>query len=76
MDEPVSKTISQKYKNSANWHLQTSADVFDHKWTPLTKHVVQPKFQEIERNPRSRSAKLRIATKNIVEMKKTVNILV
>lgn len=30
-------------------------------WQPLTKHVVTPRFEEIEDNPRCRSAKLRAA---------------
>lgn len=32
-------------------------------WEPLNKHVLTPKFEEIELNPRSRSAKLRAAVK-------------
>lgn len=33
-------------------------------WTPLNKKVIVPSREEIERNARARSAKLRIATKN------------
>jgi 16S rRNA C1402 N4-methylase RsmH len=65
MDEPVSRSISQKYKNAASWHFPLDVDsIFDHKWTPMTKHVVAPSFKDVENNPRCRSAKLRIATKN------------
>lgn len=65
MNEPVSRSISQKYKNAASWHTPMDLDsVFDNKWFQLTKHVVQPTFAEVERNPRCRSAKLRCAIKN------------
>lgn len=67
MDEPVSKTISQKYKNAASWHTPMDIDsVYDHKWHVVTKHVVQPSFADMEENPRCRSAKLRCAIKNDV----------
>lgn len=33
------------------------------KWEQLNKHVITPKFEEIEENPRCRSAKLRAAVK-------------
>jgi len=66
MDEPISRTISQKYKNAASWHTPMDVEnVFDHKWVPTTKHVVAPTFEEVEMNPRCRSAKLRCAKKNI-----------
>jgi len=64
MDEPVSKTLSQKYKNAASWHEPMDVNsIFDHKWNPMTKHVVAPPFKDVEKNPRCRSAKLRCATK-------------
>lgn len=44
-----------------------AVDAVDHvvktNWLPLSKHVLTPKFEEIELNPRSRSAKLRAAAK-------------
>ncbi len=33
-------------------------------WTPINRKVILPTKQEIEQNPRSRSAKLRVAIKN------------
>lgn len=38
-------------------------EVMEKKWKMLHKHVIVPKIEEIERNPRSRSAKLRAAVK-------------
>lgn len=38
-------------------------DVMDANWMPLHKHVIVPKYEEVENNPRSRSAKLRAAIK-------------
>lgn len=65
MDEPISKSMSQKYRNALNWHSANEVDkIFDKKWTSVNKHVVVPTFAEIEENPRSRSAKLRCAIKN------------
>jgi len=65
MDEPVSRTISQKYRNAASWHTPMDIEsIFDRKWNVLTKHVVAPSFNDTLINPRCRSAKLRCATKN------------
>ena len=36
----------------------------DNRWTPLTKKPLRPTDQEVSNNPRSRSAKLRIAERN------------
>ena len=33
-------------------------------WTPLGKKIILPTDEEVERSPRARSAKLRIAVKN------------
>lgn len=38
-------------------------DVLEKNWHSLTKHVVVPKYDEVEANPRSRSAKLRAAVR-------------
>ena len=35
-----------------------------HLWTPVSRKVLLPSEKEVEVNPRARSAKLRIATKN------------
>lgn len=65
MDEPISKTMSQKYRNAMTWHSpEDVAEIFDKKWTPLNKHVLVPSFEEVKENPRSRSAKLRCAIRN------------
>ncbi|CAH0550860.1 unnamed protein product [Brassicogethes aeneus] len=37
--------------------------VMDSNWKSLHKHVIVPKYEEVEINPRSRSAKLRVAVK-------------
>lgn len=66
MDEPVSKTLSQKYRNAAKWHTKDEIEeIFSKKWNVITKHVHVPSLVEVEQNPRSRSAKLRCAHKNI-----------
>lgn len=65
MDEPVSHSIHQKYSNAAAWHTQEALDsIFSKRWTAIYKHVLRPSNEEIEFNPRSRSAKLRAAVKN------------
>lgn len=65
MDEPVSRSMSQKYRNALNWHTADQIqEIFDRKWSVVNKHVLIPTFDEVEQNPRSRSAKLRCATKN------------
>ena len=65
MNEPVAQTISQKYLNSLNTPSKEDVEnVFNKKWSVVTKHVVSPTFYEVKMNPRSRSAKLRCATKN------------
>ncbi|CAL8111508.1 unnamed protein product [Orchesella dallaii] len=70
MDEPVSRTISQKYRNAASWHEPMDIDsIFDRKWNVVTKHVVAPSFNDTLINPRCRSAKLRCATKNVEVVK-------
>lgn len=38
-------------------------EILDPKWKMLHKHVIVPRFEEVEENPRSRSAKLRAAIK-------------
>jgi receptor-type tyrosine-protein phosphatase gamma len=45
--------------------LETMKQMQRMKWTPLTKHVVIPTEEEVSLNPRSRSAKLRAALKNV-----------
>lgn len=51
-----------KYSSMAsNVSFDFSVDEITSSWKSLTKHVLIPKFEEIEENPRSRSAKLRAA---------------
>jgi 16S rRNA C1402 N4-methylase RsmH len=70
MDEPVSKTLSQKYRNAGKWHTKDEMEeIFSKKWNMETKHVHAPSSTEVEQNPRSRSAKLRCAYKNVVIQK-------
>lgn len=38
-------------------------DLLDPEWKLLHKHVIVPKYEEVENNPRSRSAKFRAAVK-------------
>jgi len=65
MDEPISRSMSQKYRNALEWHtLDSINSIFDKKWSVLNKHVCVPTVEEVEENPRSRSAKLRCAIKN------------
>lgn len=64
IDEPVSQTIRQKYKNASIFHSLQDVDKLMHKkWNPLYKHVITPSDAEVTLNPRSRSAKLRAAEK-------------
>ncbi|GBO41922.1 putative methyltransferase-like protein 15, partial [Araneus ventricosus] len=64
MDEPVSHTLRQKYKNAFAYHsLEDVNEVTAKRWHPLHKNVITPTSDEIESNPRSRSAKLRVAEK-------------
>lgn len=53
-----------KYSNHSIYYEKDEVDdVLESCWESLHKHVLTPKLQEIERNPRSRSAKLRAAVR-------------
>ncbi|GFS42639.1 12S rRNA N4-methylcytidine methyltransferase [Nephila pilipes] len=66
MDEPVSQSIRQKFKNASKYHsLQEVSNIYSKKWNPLHKNVITPSAEEVDSNPRSRSAKLRVAEKNV-----------
>jgi 16S rRNA C1402 N4-methylase RsmH len=41
--------------------------LFQNLWTPLSRKIILPTDEEIEKNPRARSAKLRVAIKNQVQ---------
>ncbi|XP_029851189.2 12S rRNA N4-methylcytidine methyltransferase [Ixodes scapularis] len=63
LDEPVSGSIAQKYRNAATWHGREEMEVARRRvWEPIGT-LGLPSVQEVERNPRSRSAKLRVAAK-------------
>lgn len=63
-DEPIVKCLSQHHRIRTNVletkEMLEKLDVSD-KWKPLFKHVIKPSDAEIAANPRSRSAKLRVA---------------
>lgn len=64
IDEPISHSLSQKYRNAALWHSrETMNEVLAKKWIPLYEKVITPSPEEVELNPRSRSAKMRFAAK-------------
>ncbi|RWS30184.1 putative methyltransferase-like protein 15 [Leptotrombidium deliense] len=62
IDDPISQSISQKITNRFNSPTLEEVNEFvSRKWLPINKHVITPEEEEILANPRSRSAKLRIA---------------
>jgi len=66
MDEPISGSMGQKYKNATAWHSEKDVEnIFNKKWNVVNKHVIVPSIGEVQENPRSRSAKLRCAKKNL-----------
>lgn len=53
-----------KYTNSSLWYDRNEVDSLLHSnWKLMHKHVLTPSVEEVTVNPRSRSAKLRAATK-------------
>lgn len=63
VDEPVSKSIAQRHRNAAVWHSPEEMAAEGRRlWRPLGP-LLLPSVAEVERNPRSRSAKLRVAEK-------------
>jgi 16S rRNA C1402 N4-methylase RsmH len=62
------RQVDQKKKfklNKLNTNIDDFKTMVQTKWTPLNnRKVVVPTKDEIEMNPRSRSAKLRVAIKN------------
>lgn len=62
--ENTANTLPLKYC-SPSFEIDSNLmkGVMDKKWKMLEKHVIVPKLEEIEKNPRSRSAKLRAAIK-------------
>lgn len=64
LDEPASQSLSQKYKNSTSWHSE--AEIVK-TWIPVEPKFIAPSKEEIQKNPRSRTAKLRVAEKIATE---------
>lgn len=63
VDEPVSKSIAQRHRNAAVCHTRDEMEAETRRlWRPLGP-LQLPSVAEVERNPRSRSAKLRVAEK-------------
>uniref|UniRef100_A0A336KBB5 CSON004485 protein n=1 Tax=Culicoides sonorensis TaxID=179676 RepID=A0A336KBB5_CULSO len=59
----VANTLPLKYCSYQITHDRAVLDpLMQSKWEQLNKHVIVPKFEEIEDNPRCRSAKLRAAS--------------
>lgn len=64
MIENAVNPIPLKYSSHMSYHeKETIALAMKSPWEQLHKHVLIPSFDEIESNPRSRSAKLRAAIK-------------
>lgn len=62
--DDVANEVPLKYISHLLCHEQTQLNVmFETSWHQLHKHVITPRFEEIEENPRSRSAKFRAAVK-------------
>jgi 16S rRNA (cytosine1402-N4)-methyltransferase len=56
--------LSYKFRmNSGRTDMETFNNIVKRVWEPLSKKVILPNEDEINMNPRSRSAKLRIAIK-------------
>lgn len=53
-----------RFEMNKSMNLKEFANSVRSLWTPLNKKVITPDEDEIERNVRSRSAKLRVAIKN------------
>lgn len=60
----TANALPLKYVSHFMAHDKEVVDsMMDSKWQSLHKHVLTPSYEEIEMNPRSRSAKLRVAIK-------------
>ena len=64
MDESFNMSVTDKHRNSAKIHsAQEMEPLFQKKWRPLKKQALLATDEEVDRNPRARSAKLRAAKK-------------
>lgn len=64
ISDDMANEVPLKFVSQMMTHEHSKIDeIHDTNWFQLHKHVVIPKYEEIEENPRSRSAKLRAAVK-------------
>lgn len=63
-ESDVEKKRKKKFQMNKNMDLTNFSSYVRNLWTPLNKKVLVPSGEEIAKNPRSRSAKLRVAIKN------------
>jgi receptor-type tyrosine-protein phosphatase gamma len=64
MNDPIEQSYGQKHYSSLEISSEKEINkVLSKNWKPINKHVILPTDDEILINPRSRSAKLRIATR-------------
>lgn len=66
LDEPIVKWLGQhdRIRTNSVHSIEEVEDAAKCKWKPLTSHVMKPSETEKAANPRSRSAKLRVAIRN------------
>ena len=65
-----SSDMKFRMNQSSSFDMDSFNKTIQRPWTPLNKKVILPTDEEIESNPRSRSAKLRVAFKNIKQKNK------
>ncbi|KAI4504098.1 hypothetical protein M0802_000569 [Mischocyttarus mexicanus] len=62
----VANTIPLKYLNrSKSFSINELQNIITSPWKMMHKHVLKPSFEEVDENPRARSAKFRAITKVI-----------
>ena len=62
--DDAANPVPLKYTSHLLCHDKSKVDdIMQTNWQQLHKHVITPRLEEIEDNPRSRSAKLRAAVK-------------
>jgi 16S rRNA C1402 N4-methylase RsmH len=63
-------TLSYKFRmNTGSNNLEEFNTMITRAWLPVNKKVIVPTDEEVELNPRSRSAKLRVAEKQNCDKK-------
>lgn len=64
ISDDVANSLPLRYTSHMLCHEKSAVDaMLETNWMQLHKHVLTPRFEEIEDNPRSRSAKFRAAVK-------------